>query len=240
MQIRARWNRDAAAVLREVTLAFVTDNARAILTSVEAGQKTLSRTLRTGVVASGGEITKPSGTVKITWKVDNPDQDELRYRVSYRLDNQSTWRSALKPGEKLTKTEYEWDTTTLPEGLYRIMVEASDELANPPDRVTRHTLESGTILIDNSPPVFTKLPTMNGRKLSGTVADGLGPIARIEVSIAGSDEWRPLFPSDSIFDEATESFDENLAALVPPGSHILAIRAYDTAGNMVSRDVEAR
>ena len=240
VQIRARWNHDAAAVLREVSLAFVTDNARAILTSVEAGQKTLSRTLRTGVVASGGEITKPSGTVKITWKVDNPDQDELRYRVSYRLDNQSTWRSALKPGEKLTKTDYEWDTTTLPEGLYRIMVEATDELANPPDRVTRHTLESGTILVDNTPPVFTKAPAMNGRKLSGTVADGLGPIARIEVSIAGTDEWRPLFPSDGIFDEATESFDADLAALVPPGSHILAVRAYDTAGNMVSRDVEAR
>ena len=81
---------------------------------------------------------------------------------------------------------------------------------------------------------------MNGRKLSGTVADGLGPIARIEVSIAGSDEWRPVFPSDGIFDEATESFDADLAALVPPGSHILAVRAYDTAGNMVSRDVEAR
>jgi hypothetical protein len=120
------------------------------------------------------------------------------------------------------------------------MVEATDELANPPDHVTRHSLESGTILVDNTPPVFTKAPTMNGRKLSGTVADGVGPIARIEVSIAGTDEWRPIFPTDGIFDEATESFDASVAALVPPGSHILAVRAYDTAGNMVSRDVEAR
>ncbi len=81
---------------------------------------------------------------------------------------------------------------------------------------------------------------MNGRKLTGAVTDGLGPIARIEVAIAGTDEWRPIFPSDGIFDEATEAFDANLAALVPPGSHILAVRAYDSAGNMVSRDVEAR
>jgi len=240
VQIRARWSRDAAAVLREVSLAFVTDNARAVLTSVEAAQKTLSRTLRTGLVASGGDVTKPSGTVKITWKVDNPDLDELRYRVSYRLDNQATWRSALKPGEKLTRTEYEWDTTTLPEGLYRVMIEATDELANPPDRVTRHTLESGTIVVDNTPPVFSKPLLMTGRKLTGELTDGLGPIARIEVAIAGTDEWRPIFPSDGIFDEATESIDQNLAALVPPGSHILAVRAYDTAGNMVSRDIEAR
>lgn len=240
VQIRARWNRDATAVLREVSLAFVTDNTRAVLTSVDAAQKTLARALRTGIVASGGDVIKPSGTVKITWKIDNPDLDELRYRVSYRLDNQSTWRNALKPGEKLTRTECDWDTTTLPEGIYRLMVEATDELANPPDRVTRHTLESGTILVDNTPPVFSRALAMNGRKLTGEVTDGLGPIARLEVSIAGSDEWRPLFPSDGIFDEATESFDANLAALVPPGSHILAVRAYDTAGNMASRDIEAR
>ena len=106
--------------------------------------------------------------------------------------------------------------------------------------MTRHPLESGTLLVDNTPPVFSKALTMNGRKLTGEVTDGLGPIARLEVSIAGSDEWRPLFPSDGIFDEATESFDANLAALVPPGSHILAVRAYDTAGNMATRDIEAR
>ena len=38
-------------------------------------------------------------------------------------------------------------------------------------------------------------------------------IARIEVSIAGSDEWRPLAPKDGVFDEADETFDANIAAL---------------------------
>ena len=52
--------------------------------------------------------------MKITWKVDNPDQDELRYRLYYRLDSQTTWRSVLKPAEKLSKTEYDWDVSALP------------------------------------------------------------------------------------------------------------------------------
>lgn len=239
VQLRGRWSKEPAAVLREVTLSFVTDNARAIVTSIEAAQRNQNRTLRTGIIASGGEAPKPSSAIKITWKVDNTDQDEVRYRLSYRLDSQSTWRDLLKPGEKLTRTDYEWETGSLPEGTYRILVEASDELSNPPDRALRHSLESGTVLVDNTPPVFKAL-AINGRRLTGEIVDGLGPIARIEVSIAGTDEWRPLFPSDGVFDEPAEPFDANIAAVVPPGSRLVAVRAYDSAGNSVTRDIEAR
>lgn len=239
VQMRARWSRDPNAILREVSLSFVTDNARAVVTSIEAASKVQRGSSKGGVVSSGGEAPKPSSTIKVSWKVDNPDQDELRYRLSYRQEGQTTWRNALKPGEKLTKTEYDWETSTLPEGLYRLQVEATDEAANPPDRVTRHTLESATVLVDNTPPVFKSL-SLQGRRMTGEIVDGLGPIARIEVAIAGSDEWRPLFPTDGVFDEAAEPFDANLGTVVPAGSHILAVRAYDSAGNAVTRDIEAR
>jgi hypothetical protein len=240
VQVRARWNRDPKAVLREVTLSFVTDNARAIVTSIDAVPKGQSKTpVKTGIVASGGEAPKPTSAMRLSWKVDNADQDELRYRVSYRLEGQAIWRSALKPGEKLTRTDYEWDTTTLPEGTYRVLVEASDETSNPPDRVLTHRLESGTVLVDNTPPTFKAL-ALQGRRLTGEIVDGLGPISRIEVSIAGTDEWRPLFPTDSVFDEAAEPFDANIASIVPAGTFLIAVRAYDSAGNAVTRDVEAR
>jgi hypothetical protein len=238
VQIRARFGRDPAAVLREVSLYFVTDNARAIVTSIEASQRG-SKTLKQGVHSSGGEAPHPSSTVKISWKVDNLDQDEMRYRLYYRLDAEATWRPMLKPQEKLTHTDYEWDTSALPEGTYRIMVEASDELSNPPDRVQKHSLTSSTVLVDNTPPVFKSLE-MRGRRLVGEVVDGVGPIARIEVSVAGSDEWRPIFPKDGVFDQADEAFDADVSALIPQGSYIIAVRAYDAAGNMVSRNVEAR
>lgn len=239
VQIRARWSRDAQAVLREVTLAFLTDNARAVVTSIEAAAKASKGSSKGGIVMSGGEAPKASSTVKVSWKVDNPDQDELRYRLSYRQEGHTTWRSALKPGEKLSRTDYDWDTATLPEGLYRLQVEASDEMSNPPDRVTRHTLESGTVLVDNTPPVF-KTIALTGRRLTGEITDGLGPIYRIEVTVAGSDEWRPIFPKDGIFDEAAEAFEADLSSVVPPGSHIVAVRAYDSAGNSVIRELEAR
>ncbi|WP_437645992.1 hypothetical protein [Sorangium sp. So ce362] len=238
-QIRARFGRDPGAVLREVKLSFVTDNARAVVTSIEAAPKGQTKPPRTSLPSSGGEAPKPVSSLQLTWKVDNPDQDDLRYRLSYRMEGQSTWRSLLKPGEKVTRAEYVWDTTALPEGEYRLLVEASDELANPPERTQRHSLESGTVLVDNTPPVFRAL-ALQGRRLTGEVADGLGPVGRIEVSIAGLEEWRPIFPSDGIFDEPVEPFEADLGSIVPPGSHLLAVRAYDSAGNVVTRDIEAR
>jgi hypothetical protein len=238
-QIRARWSRDPNASLRDVQLYFVTDNARAVVTSIEASQRSSGKTLRQGVHASGGEAPRASATVKISWHVDNPDQDELRYRLFYRLEGEQIWRPMLKPSEKLTHADYDWDTASMPEGTYRIMVEASDELSNPPDRATKHSLVSGPVLVDNTPPVFKSLD-LKGRRLTGEVVDGVGPIARIEVSVAGTDEWRPLFPKDGVFDQPSEAIDADISAVVPPGSHIVAVRAYDTAGNMVSRTIEAK
>ncbi len=239
-QIRARFARDPKAILHDVSLAFVTDNARAVVTSIDAVPKGQSKPgLKTGIAASGGDAPKPSTATKVSFKVENPDQDELRYRVSYRLDGDPTWHSALKAGEKLSKTEFEWETALLPEGMYRLQVEATDETSNPPDRVTRHSLESGIVLVDNTPPVFKAL-ALQGRQLRGEVVDGLGPIVRIEVAVAGTDEWRPLFPKDGVFDEPAEAFDANVASVVPPGSHLVAVRAYDSAGNAVTRNVEAK
>ncbi len=240
VQMRARFGKDAKAVVREVSLSFVTDNARAIVTSIDAVAKNQPRgALKTGVVASGADTPKAQHTVKISWKTDNPDQDELRYRLYYRIDGQQTWRSVLKPAEKLSRADYDWDVSALPEGTYRIKVEATDEMANPPDKVTSHSLESATVSVDTTAPVFKAL-SIQGRQLKGQVVDGIGPIARIEVSIAGSDEWRPLGAGDGVLDEADESFDANVAALVPAGSQLLAVRAYDAAGNVVMRDIEAK
>jgi hypothetical protein len=239
VQVRARWSRDPKATLRELTMYFVTDNARPVVTSIEAVAKSSKLSLKSGIPSSGGEAPKPSPGIKLSWKVDNPDQDDLRYRVMYRIDGQATWRFAHKPTDKITRPELDWDTTGLPEGTYRIRVEASDEAANPPDRVQRHVLESGAVLVDNTPPVYKSL-SIQGRKLKGEVADGLGPISRIEVAVAGTDEWRPLFPSDGIFDEATETFDADISTVVPAGTQLVVVRTYDTAGNVVTRDVDAR
>ncbi|WP_394823359.1 hypothetical protein [Pendulispora albinea] len=240
IQVRARWSRDPKAVLSEVMLPFVTENVRPVVLEVEARPKNASKSeSKESIPASGSEPPKHDSVLKVTWRVDNPDNDSLRYRLNFRREGQGVWRDALRDGEILTKSEYEWETTALPEGKYRLRVEASDEPANPPDLVQRHALESGPVLVDNTPPVVRDL-TMTGRRLKVRVVDGLGPIARVEMAVDGKPEFRTLGASDGVFDTADESVDVDVTSIVPPGSHIVAVRAYDAAGNYTVREIESR
>jgi hypothetical protein len=237
VQVRARWNRDAAATLSDVTLPFVTDNLRAVVSSVDLDQRK-DDDGDGDLQSSGGPITEDaSATIKLKWKVENPDGDELRYRLQYtRAEGAPRWFDILEPHTALTKTSFDWDTSDLPEGRYRIRVQASDELSNPPGRVKRHELESRIVTVDNTPPVITALEA-KGRQVHGTAVDGVGPIARIELSVAGSGEWVPFFPRDGIYDQPREDFDVDVSSLSPAGRVLISVRVYDQANNFVVRHV---
>jgi hypothetical protein len=238
--VRARFSRDPGAVLSQVVLPFVTDNARAVVTSVDAQPKNTPPAAKEGgLPASGGEPERHASVIKVSWKVDNPDADALRYRVSYRVDGRTVYRDITRPDEILTKTEYEWETASLPEGPYRVRVEATDENANPPDRAFKHSLESAVVIVDNTPPVFRTLAAQ-GRRIRGDAVDGVGPIARIDVAFDGRTEWRPFLPADGVFDEPVEAFDFDVSPLVGPGNHQVAVRVFDQAGNFVVRDLELK
>lgn len=238
VQVRARFARDPNAVLHEVVLPFVTDNARPVVTSIEAQPKGATAA-REGITSSGSEPPPRTSTIRVTWKVDNPDSDQLRYRLQFRQDSQRVYRDLTRSDEVLSKAEYDWDTSSLSEGTYRVRIEASDELANPPDRVNRHSLESAVIFVDNTPPVFRSL-TVQGRRLRADVVDGLGPVVRLDFAIDGRTDWRPLLSRDGVLDEPVEELDADLSTALPPGPHLIAVRAFDQAGNFVVRDVEMR
>jgi hypothetical protein len=239
VQVRARL-RDAGSTIANLSLPFVTENLRAVVTEVAARQKGATHEAKEGLVSSGAEPPKHDSIVHVSWKVDNPDSDELRYRVQFRREGDARWIEATRPDEVLTKAELDWDTAALPEGRYRVRVDASDEISNPPADAMRHALETAPVLVDNTPPVF-KAFAVQGRRLRAEVVDGLGPIARVEVSFDGRMLWQPLGAADGIFDTADESIDADLTALLPaaPGAHLVTVRAYDAAGNFVVREVAA-
>ena len=244
LQVRGRWAHDPNAVLTNVTVPFVTQNLRPIVTEITATSKSTStHEPKSGssetVPASGAEVGKHDATVHIGWKVDNSDNDSLRYRLWFKKDGQTTWREITRDSEPLTKTEYDWDASAMPEGLYRIKVEASDELSNPPGDVQTYSLESTVVRVDNTPPVISGL-AMNGRKLTARVVDGLGPVVRVELAIDGRLEWRPLPAADGIFDTADERVDADVSSIVPPGSHLVTVRAYDAAGNAALAEIETK
>jgi len=95
------------------------------------------------------------------------------------------------------------------------------------------------VLIDNTPPVL-KVLVLRGRRLVAQVVDGVGPIARVEFAVDGRLEWYPLAPIDGVFDSADESVEVDVTSLVGPalGPHVVAVRAYDAAGNSVVREID--
>jgi hypothetical protein len=229
LQVRVRLLERQAEVSR-VDVPFLTDNLRAVLTSVDAkspAQTDGSSGIRqSGKAISGGSSSK----IKLSWEVDNPDKDELRYGVQYKSEGSSVWLDALKPSEVLTEGSWDWNTEDLPEGHYRVLVTASDELSNPPERVKRHQKESEVILVDNTPPRLSGVRIVGGQ-LVGVASDGVGPIRRLEVRVAGEPAWIPFEPSDGIFDEAREAFSFDLGYLGQKSNKTISVRVFDTAGN---------
>jgi hypothetical protein len=236
VQVRARLTTDTTT-LNEIVLPYLTENLRPIVTEVTAHQKGITREGKEG--QSANETPKHETGIHISWKVDNADGDALRYRLWFRSESQTVWRDMLSPGEMLTKQDFDWDAAAIPEGRYRVRVDASDEMANPPDTASHHALDSSIVLIDNTPPVITGLG-IAGRRLHARITDGLGPIVRAEIAVDGQLEWRPVSAADGIFDTADETIDEDVAKLVPAGSHVVALRAFDLAGNSAVSETEAK
>ena len=92
------------------------------------------------------------------------------------------------------------------------------------------------MLVDNTPPTVEGL-RVAGRHVQGTAVDGVGPIKRIEISVAGTGEWHPFYPTDGIFDEQREKFDADVSSFAPKGHALLSVRVYDKADNFVVLNV---
>ena len=118
-----------------------------------------------------------------------------------------------------------------------VRVEASDEGANPDDRAIVTHAMSEPIRVDNHPPRIEQLRVKRGR-VQGRVSDSLGPIARIQVSIDAG-PWRDVFPKDALLDDKIESFEFELGEL-GKGTHIVAIRTLDAAGNQANREITVK
>ena len=233
LQIRASFRREPDPLLYAVTAYYLPRNQRARVFAISAS----AVTKKAKDDGKQDEPPKPTPKLKISWKVKNRDKDSLRFRLRFRAESQAQWRSILRETTKLTAPTYVWDTSSIPDGRYLIEVDASDEHANPSDFALHSQAISEPILIDNHAPRVDAL-RVQGRKVIGSVTDSMGPIAQLEYAVNGG-EWLPLFPVDDLLDTARERFAIDLSRL-ERGSHIIAVRAKDGAGNIGSRETTVR
>ena len=238
LQVRAHFPEGGDATLRAVTAYYLPQNQGAQLTNVRVhvGSSSSSKNKSKRGTKAAQTLPAPSSHYKLKWDVANDDGDRLRFRLRFREESQRVWRNVLRESEELTTAEYTWDTSAVPDGWYVIEVVASDELANPEGLALQSTATSEPILIDNHAPTIEGL-RVNGGRVVGRAVDGLGPIARLEFAVDGGD-WRLFFPSDGLLDAPDERFEFD--PQVSGGPHIVAVRATDAGGNVVTAETTTR
>jgi sugar lactone lactonase YvrE len=169
-----------------------------------------------------------SQQIVVSWQADDPDGDRLVYAVWFRGEGEREWK-LLKTG--LHDNTVTIDDDSLADGRYYFRVEASDRESNPPGQAREADLISSPVLIDNTPPVLR----VTAQKREGgdavidfEAADAASPLRRCEYSLDAG-PWMALNSVEGIIDSPTERF--HLVAPVPPGEHVLVLRAVDSGGN---------
>jgi hypothetical protein len=168
--------------------------------------------------------------LNLRWTVTDPNGDDLDYALHIRKDGWPDW---VRLGdERLTSTSYDWDTTAVPAGLYRLRITASDRPSNNPDDALSRDRVSDTFIVDHDAPTVSIATKSHGAVI--TLKDHLTRLVKAAYALDGAD-WVSIFPDDGLFDSPSETITVSLPDL-KPGSHILVIRATDAAGNIGTGD----
>jgi hypothetical protein len=268
IQVRARLVAASEPVLQSLSLYYRMQNQKPEISSVEIGDKpkppekpktvprsdskteggdtsdaapvnSVANQLATSTSPTEEARPKPATPIKqIRWHANDKDGDALVYRVFYQADGDDAWVPAFleKP---LKKTEYSWDTESIPDGWYRIKVVASDEESNPAGEALTDEKVSDLVKVDNTRPEVLQLgyDTTTGI-LKGVAHDHLSLIRYLEFSVDGG-EWKFFAPKDGVFDDREEPFEVKLGALAS-GPHSIAVRATDEEGNVGVGKVSVR
>ncbi len=169
------------------------------------------------------------GAQSFTWKASDDNDDNLEYSIYFRGEGESDWKLLAK---ELTDTFYTLDGTSLPDGVYRLKVVATDAPSNPYGKALIGELISKPFVVSNATPAIT----IASQNVSGKRVEiqfhakiGAGHIASGEFSIDGGD-WYLVFPTDGIADSPEEDFRLTTPELTP-GEHMIGLRASDATGN---------
>lgn len=174
------------------------------------------------------------GNIGARWLATDPNADPMVYAVEIRGVNETEWK---KLRDRVAEKYLTWDSTSFPDGEYRLRVTASDAPGNPPGEALTSRAESAPFIIDNTPPRVTGLAaTRNADKLvvKWHAADALNIIEKAEYSIDGGD-WTVVAPVNRISDSL--ELDYELTIDAGPGEHTIAVRVTDEYTNVGTEKV---
>ncbi|MCH7760156.1 hypothetical protein IIA15_01965 [candidate division TA06 bacterium] len=242
---------DISPILKEVSVAYLQRNLSPKVLSVtlyppglgvgrQVGQqkkmppipsKKREELKKKGVELPSGAFLLEKGFRSIGWKGEDANGDSLVYFLYFRGVGEKNWK-VMK--ERVAGEGYIFDTSAFPDGQYEIRVVAKDTPNNPDPLAGSGEKVSEIFTIDNTPPkvenIRTKSQTGGTFTITFEVEDETSTLRECAYAIDGQ-EWRPLYPSDEVFDTSVEAFEFRTEGL-PKGEHVLMIKAEDSLENV--------
>ncbi|HKB38076.1 MAG TPA: hypothetical protein VKD72_16635 [Gemmataceae bacterium] len=213
---------ESTPALRGIALRYATTNQAPEVTKVEVPN------------LDAVDLDNPK-RLKFKWSGEDANEDVVTYDLYVRKDG---WKNWVLLEDDLEKTEYEWDTTTTPSGVYRLKVVASDRRDNAPGEALTGSRISDPFVVSHTPPgVQVKVVGVEDGSavLEATGSSELVRLTAASFSLNGK-KWVNVFPTDGLFDSKTETFKFKTEAL-KPGTYVVVLRVRDAAGNTGSGDV---
>ena len=184
--------------------------------------------------------SQQKGYQSVLWSVHDDNDDDLKYSVYFRGENQRDW---LLLKDDLDQKFYSWDTTSMPDGAYYLKIVATDSPSNPPQLTLTTERESDRFEVDNTSPTVSKIQAsasgMNADRSHGvsydfgfTASHPTSSIDRAQYSVDGGD-WILLHPTTGISDYKTETYSFTVRGM-SPGEHTIAVRVFDRFENIGS------
>jgi hypothetical protein len=227
-------------------IAMQDPGVRAQMPVVIAGQATVNLKQPAAPAPAGSVVTTTTtkfdplpqgsyqkGYASVLWNAHDDNDDELRYAVYFRGEDQRDW---LLLKDNLDQKFYSWDTTTMPDGAYYLKIVASDGLSNAPSEALKAERESERFEVDNTPPRIEGLRVVGATSsdrdliLQFSAVHPTSSIEKAQYSVDGGD-WILIAPMGGVSDNKTENYGHILRGLTP-GEHTISVRAYDRFENV--------
>ncbi len=183
---------------------------------------------------SHSEVCKePDSNLKkfaIQWQVTDPNKDTMLFDLYFKGEGERIWK-LIK--DELKEPKYEFDTATIPDGIYRIKLVATDSPSNLEGK--EHVVEyiTGTFIVDNTPPEFKVMEAKtNGAgkvSITASVKDETTILSSAKYAVDARDA-EYLLPVDGLFDSREEQFEFSVDD-IETGEHSVSLIVTDDAGN---------
>ncbi len=195
-------------------------NRDGIFTTLEAQPPRSERRLKT--LWKGGYRT-------LRWQAEDPNDDELQFAIDFRRDDDP--QGWLPVAAELEDSQYGFDATALPDGVYRFRLRAGDRRGPAAGDGLEAVEVSEAVLVDHSPPELVAV-SRQGEALVVELSDRWNPLLRAELSV-DAQGWHPVAAADGLLDGKREQL-----RLEPPAdARLVLLRVTDAALNVVTFDL---